>query len=109
MRMLPLLAPSALALLLAAGALAAGVRAEVESGHQLAHAWCSGCHAVEPQETEGPYADVPSFVAVAQMPSTTPSSLRAFLTTPHGDMPDIKFTPAQLDEIISYILSLHGK
>ncbi len=109
MRILPLLAPSALALVLAAGAVAAGLRAEVEGGHQLVHAWCAGCHAVEPGETAGPYADVPSFVAVARMPSTTASSLHAFLSTPHGDMPDIKFTPAQLDEVVTYILSLREK
>lgn len=109
MRILPLLAPSALVLALAAGAVAAGVRAEVEGGHQLAQAWCSSCHSIEPGDAAGPYADVPSFVAVARMPSTTASSLHAFLSTTHGDMPDIKLTARQLDDLVSYILSLGQK
>jgi cytochrome c len=100
---LPLLA------LAAWGAMAAGVRVEAEGGHQLARAWCTSCHAVEPGEIAGPYADVPSFMAVAKMPSTTPSSLNAFLSTPHGDMPDIKFTDRQRADIVTYILSLSGK
>lgn len=105
-RLLALLPPLALAAL---GAAAAGVRVEVEGGHQLAQAWCTRCHAVEPGEIAGPYADVPSFTAVARMPSTTASALNAFLSTPHGDMPDIKFTDRQLDDIVTYILSLREK
>jgi cytochrome c len=98
---------SAIALaLLAWGAVAAGDRVEVEGGHQLARAWCKSCHAIEPGEVSGPYADVPSFDAVARLPSTTATALQAFLRTPHHDMPDIKFTKSQLDDVVSYILSL---
>jgi mono/diheme cytochrome c family protein len=110
MKALSLLASSLLALALSCGAaVAAGVPAEVDSGHELARAWCTSCHAVEPGEIAGPYADVPSFLAVARLPSTTQSALHAFLSSPHRDMPDIKFTDAQLDDIVGYILSLRGK
>lgn len=96
-----------LPLVIAAGdASAAGDRVDVSRGQALAQAWCSHCHAVKRGELAGPFADIPSFTAVANLPSTTGSSLHAFLTTPHGDMPDIKLTPAQLDELIAYILSL---
>lgn len=106
-----LLAPVLVLLLALAawGAMAAGVRVEAEGGHELARAWCTRCHAVEPGESVGPYAEVPSFTAVAKMPSTTASALNAFLTTPHGDMPDIKFTDRQLNDIVTYILSLREK
>ena len=95
-------------MLAAAGAWAAGVRVEVEGGHALATAWCRNCHAVEPKEIVGPYADIPSFVEIARLPSTTASSLHAFLTTPHGDMPDIKLKSSEIDDIVNYILSLKG-
>ncbi len=91
---------------LAAGALAAGVRADVDRGHGLARAWCTGCHAIEPGEAEGPVPDIPSFTAVARLPSTTGPALHAFLATPHGDMPDIKLKPREIDAVIAYILSL---
>jgi hypothetical protein len=35
---------------------------------------------------------VPSFVAVARQPSTPGPALHAFLTTPHGDMRDVRLT-----------------
>jgi cytochrome c len=105
-----LVAPLLPSLVLAGwGATAAGVRVEVEGGHELARAWCTSCHAVEPGETVGPFADVPTFTAVARQPSTTASALNAFLTTPHGDMPDVKLTDRQLNDIVSYILSLREK
>jgi cytochrome c len=106
-RLLALLLPSVA--LAAWGAAAAGVHVEAEGGHQLAQAWCTSCHAVEPGQIAGPYADVPSFAAVARMPSTTASSLNAFLSTPHGDMPDIKFTDKQRADVVTYILSLREK
>ncbi len=104
-----LLAPALLVLVLAAAAGAAEVNPEFEGGHALARAWCTSCHAVEPGQMAGPYADVPSFAAVARLPSTTSPALHAFLSSPHTDMPDIKFTDAQLNDIVAYILSLGGK
>jgi len=92
--------------LAAGGAWAAGDSVDVSRGHGLAKAWCTQCHAIEPDQRVGPFADVPSFAAVARQPSTTGPALHAFLTTPHGDMPDFKLTPAQLADLIAYILSL---
>jgi hypothetical protein len=33
-------------------------------------------------------------------------ALHAFLTTPHGDMPDIKLKAGEINAVIAYILSL---
>jgi len=100
----------ALPLIPAAGALAAGV-ADVEAarGHALAQAWCAGCHAVEAGAAQSRFADVPSFAAIARLPSTTSPALHAFLSTPHSDMPDIKLKGEEIDAVVAYILSLKEK
>ena len=78
----------------------------VERGEVLARAWCAECHAVE-RGAQPPFARVPSFVEVADMPSTTAASLHAFLATPHtGDMPAVKLKAEELDAIVAYVLSL---
>ena len=76
------------------------------AGHQLAAAWCSNCHQVEPH-TQIPATDaVPSFRAVAVMPSTTSMSIHAFLRTSHDVMPDFRLTEPQIDDVSAYILGL---
>ena len=52
---------------------------------------------------------VPTFPAVARMPSTTGMSLHAFLLTPHARMPDIQMSRGQIDDITAYILSLRDR
>jgi mono/diheme cytochrome c family protein len=98
-----------------AGALVAPVAARAQqegdraAGRRLAEAWCSGCHVIGPGAS-GPASDaVPSFPAVARMPSTTGMSLRAFLLTPHSRMPDIQMSREQIDDITAYILSLRDR
>ena len=67
--------------------------------------WCSQCHAVKPgQESRNP--DAPPFPLVAEDPSITAMSLRAFFRTPHENMPNIMIPPAEMDAITDYILSL---
>lgn len=96
-----------LPLILVAGALAAAIPdVEAARGHALAQAWCASCHAVEATESQSPFADVPSFTAIASLPSTTSPALHAFLSTPHGDMPDIKLKSEEIDALVVYILGL---
>ncbi len=95
--------------ILMAGAVAAGLGDDAARGHSLARAWCASCHAVEAGDPAAPFADVPGFTAIARLPTTTSSSLHAFLATPHGDMPDIKLTSAEIDAVAAYILSLKDK
>lgn len=79
---------------------------DAREGRALAQAWCSACHVVEPQQRRAGNDAVPSFAAVARMPSTTSLSIRAFLQTPHPPMPDLKLSRTQIDDIVAYILSL---
>lgn len=101
-----MLVASAALSITASSASAAGDSMDSGRGHELARAWCSECHQVERNRKSQPVWDIPSFTSVARSPATTESSLRAFLSTPHPSMPNIKLKPAEIDEIVSYILSL---
>jgi len=82
---------------------------DVAAGGKLAETWCSSCHVVGPAPDHGTSNGAPTFSAIAQMPSTTPLSLRAFLQTPHARMPDLHLTRDEIDDIGGYILSLRHK
>jgi mono/diheme cytochrome c family protein len=74
-------------------------------GETLAERWCAECHAVKPNQSSANPA-APKFSDVAAEPSITELSLRAFLKTPHATMPNIMMKPDDMDDIVSYILSL---
>jgi mono/diheme cytochrome c family protein len=76
-----------------------------EAGHRLAERWCQGCHNVGRMQV--PLRDtVPSFAAIARMPSATQTSLTAFLMTPHPTMPNYSLTRQEIRDVVAYILSL---
>jgi mono/diheme cytochrome c family protein len=77
-------------------------------GAELARTWCSDCHVVSPQQEHGNDA-VPSFAAISADPTTTPASLQAFLAKPHGQMPDLKLSHRQIDDVVAYILGLRQR
>jgi len=93
---------------LCGSALAAADPANAErlaEGRRIAETWCANCHLVGPG-SKGPAGDAaPPFGAIAGMTSTTSMSLRAFLTTPHGRMPDYRLTNAQIDAVSDWILA----
>ena len=76
--------------------------ADVAEGERLARQWCANCHVID---GSGPSAALPqgppSFrVAAGHL---DPAELRAFLTRPHGQMPDLSLTRAEIDDLIAYI------
>ncbi len=80
--------------------------ADLAKGTRLAQQWCANCHvigAAAPPGTvqQGP----PAFRAIAQG-GMTADQLRAFLTQPHGAMPDLALTRAEIDDVIAYIDTL---
>jgi cytochrome c len=77
----------------------------VAAGHRLAEAWCKDCHAIE-ATTAGTSTAAPDFAGIANQPSTTALSLKVFLRTTHGNMPDLVIAPGQADDLVNYILSL---
>ena len=76
-----------------------------KAGARLAREVCAACHVVAEDQMIDPGVG-PWFVDVAQHPGTTVLSLRAFLQTPHANMPNLILTPEETDDIISYILTL---
>jgi mono/diheme cytochrome c family protein len=87
-------------------ATAQGTSGDTVMGQKLAQQWCSNCHAVDAKSTEARDA-VPSFLAIARMPSTTHTSLNVWLQTQHPQMPDWELTQAQIADVSAYILSLN--
>ena len=81
---------------------------DVVAGKRLAETWCSSCHIVAPSAQAGASTGVPTFTAIASMPSTTPIALRVYLQTPHARMPDLHLSRDETDNLIAYILSLRG-
>jgi len=78
----------------------------VGEGARIAQEACADCHNVSGSKSQ---AGAPDFVAVARMPSTTATSIRVFLKTPHSDMPDIILAEREIDARAAYILSLAGR
>jgi cytochrome c len=79
--------------------------ADVGAGAQLAQRWCASCHVVSEGQTGPVPQGPPSFRTVAKSGMST-DQLRAFLSHPHGAMPDLSLTRTEIDDLISYIQSL---
>ena len=95
------------ALLTAAQAIAQVPSGDAAAGRDLVNAQCSPCH--DGEGSPRGRRQGPSLVAVAAMPSTTSISLRAFLMTPHPSMPNYRLAPQEIDDVVTYILSLRRR
>ena len=80
-----------------------------DDGRRLSAVWCSECHQTSADAQTLANDAVPSFWAIAAMPSTTSMSIRAFLSTSHKVMPDFKLTDGEIDDLGAYILSLRAR
>jgi mono/diheme cytochrome c family protein len=89
-------------------AFAADLPGDPLEGRELVENWCAECHDVAPAGI-AVEAGVPAFQTLADDPAFTEMALRAFLRTPHDQMPDVMPTQEQTDHIIAYILSLKSQ
>ena len=93
------------AMLAALSLLPVAARADAAAGARMALQWCANCHVVN---GKGPSATVPqgppAFRTIAGHLDT--AQLRAFLTHPHGAMPDFALTRAEITDLIDYIETL---
>lgn len=98
---------AALVLVVLAGVAAGSpsAAAEVAKGEQLARQWCANCHVIGGNAPATVQQGPPSFQAIAQA-SLTADQLRAFLSHPHGAMPDLALTRSEIDNLIAYINTL---
>jgi cytochrome c len=94
-------------LVLSAGsfAVSSAVAADAMSGRQLAQQWCTNCHVTADTSAGTVQQGPPSFRAIAQG-GLTGDQLRAFLSHPHGAMPDLSLTRAEIDDLIAYFETL---
>jgi mono/diheme cytochrome c family protein len=80
-------------------------RADAQKGAQLMRQWCANCHAVSSNPARAVPQGPPSFPAIARS-GMSADQLRAFLSHPHGAMPDLALTRAEIDDLIGYIETL---
>jgi cytochrome c len=80
-------------------------RADAARGGQLARQWCANCHVIGGSQAGAVPQGPPSFQTVAHS-GMTADQLRAFLSHPHGAMPDLSLTRAEIDDLIGYIGTL---
>ncbi|MDI1290359.1 MAG: cytochrome c [bacterium] len=97
----------AMALLLGStAAQAQSLPGDTASGRNLALRICSDCHVVAEGQTRPATDGAPPFATAARDPAVTPLSLRVFLQSPHKNMPNLILRPSEIDDLVSYILSL---
>jgi len=97
---------AAAALLLAPVSAAAVELGDPKLGHAYATKVCAECHEVEGVDSFSPNPDAPSFKEVANTPGMTARALAVWLRTSHPTMPDFIIKPDDMDNLISYIMSL---
>ncbi|MCC6719975.1 MAG: cytochrome c [Acetobacteraceae bacterium] len=78
------------------------------AGRAVAQTWCASCHGVDARPAAAS-DQAPGFAAIAGRAGVTADGLRVFLTKPHGRMPDLSLSRADIADTVAYILSLRGK
>jgi cytochrome c len=79
--------------------------ADTAKGAQLAKRWCANCHLVDDHARKTLQQGPPSFRSVARS-GISAGQLRVFLSHPHGAMPDLSLSRAEIDDLIAYLLTL---
>lgn len=77
---------------------------DAKIGEILATHWCGNCHQVG---SRMPAQDaVPPLREVASRPYATGPWLTGWLTDPHPPMPKLDLTRQEIDDLVSYLLTL---
>ena len=78
--------------------------ADASKGHQLARQWCASCHVTSGNPAGNVQQGPPSSQTIAG--ARTADQLRAFLSHPHGAMPDLSLTRQEINDLVGYIETL---
>jgi mono/diheme cytochrome c family protein len=98
-----------LATLVAAGAPAQEDLGDAEAGFAFASRVCASCHAVGREQSMWPVLPGPRFEDVANTPGMTATALFVWMRTSHPTMPNLILEPADLRNVVAYILSLKDR
>lgn len=80
------------------------VAGDPAAGRALAERWCTGCHLIG---ADGPGSDMaPPFHAIASDPTKSREGLVIWLATPHTNMPNLGLSRLEIEDLVSYIVSL---
>jgi mono/diheme cytochrome c family protein len=82
-------------------------RPDIARGQEIAGRVCAGCHAIDGQGggiIQGTAA--PSFRAIASRPNRSSARLQSFIMTPQHPMPGTPLTLAEVNDVVTYLLSL---
>ena len=90
--------------LVLAAVTAHSTRADATKGSQIAQQWCASCHVISGSPAGNVQEGPPSFPTIAR--ARTADQLRAFLSHPHGAMPDLSLSRAEIDDLVGYIETL---
>jgi mono/diheme cytochrome c family protein len=89
-------------------AAASASAADPEAGRAFAVKACARCHVVGPGVGSGTDG-APTFETVANTKDQSETKLTAFLSRPHGRMPDFVLTRREIENVIAYIMTLKTK
>ena len=73
-------------------------------GQALAERWCANCHVIDTGAAGNAQQGPPPLPTTAR--NLSAGQLRAFLSHPHGKMPDLSLTRAEIGDLIAYIEQL---
>ena len=82
---------------------------DARKGLAYAQQVCSGCHNVLRTDTASPNPQAPAFKKVANTPGMSITALTVWSRTTHPTMPNLVIEPADMDDLIAYILSLRDR
>ncbi len=97
---------TALSGLLALPAFGQDLPGDAAAGKEMARSICAECHYVEREWADLYVFEAPSFVEIANGTNHSVMSLQVFFRSPHNRMPNIKLSADEIDNLISYILTL---
>ena len=91
--------------IIAQSAAAAG---DQSKGKELARQHCARCHVVATGVGGGGTDGAPPFATIPNQLKRSETQIKAFLSRPHGRMPDFVMTTREIDDLTAYIMSLRN-
>ena len=82
---------------------------DARKGLAYAQRACAGCHNVVRSMVASPNRQAPPFKQIADTPGMSVTALTVWSRTSHPTMPNFVIEPADMDDLIAYILSLRAK